>query len=90
MTPLLIGAEKAAKENNQNGSKSLVQLLNEIHSDEKLSNAAHWDDGNKIRDGIIKRAPEEMIKYVSQFTVKESELEEKTAEMTNAVGMCAS
>ncbi|OCL05481.1 hypothetical protein AOQ84DRAFT_390839 [Glonium stellatum] len=85
MIPLFIGAEKVAKENDQKGSKSLVQLLDEIHSDEKVSKAANWDDGNKIRDGIIKRAPEEMIKYASQFTVKESELEEKTAEMINAV-----
>ena len=62
----------------------MVQLLDDIRADKKLSTAAHWDDGNKIRDGILVRAKDEMIKYASQWTVKEDELEEKTAEMTNA------
>ena len=62
----------------------MVQLLDDIRADKKLSTAAHWDDGNKIRDGILARAKDEMIKYACQWTVKEDELEEKTAEMTNA------
>jgi hypothetical protein len=37
----------------------------------------------------LKRAPEEMIKYASQYSVQESELEEKTAEMINAAGKSA-
>lgn len=78
---LLLPAEKAAKGN----GKSIVQLIDEIKKDEKLSNAAHWSDGNKVRDGILARAPEEMIKIAAEYTVKPEELEEKTAEMTNAV-----
>ncbi|PQE28606.1 hypothetical protein CJF32_00005695 [Rutstroemia sp. NJR-2017a WRK4] len=76
----LLDAEKAAKPSN----KTLPELLDAIHADEKLSTAAHWDDGNKIRDGILARAPEEMLKYASQWTVPEDELEAKTVEMTNA------
>ena len=34
----------------------------------------------------MKRAPEEMIKYASQWTVGPGQLEEKTAEMINAAG----
>ena len=64
--------------------KSLVTLLDEIRVDSKLKAAAHWEDGNKIRDGILVRAPEEMIKYASQWKVGEHELETKTAEMVNA------
>jgi len=82
MSPFLLGAEKAAASSSD--STSLVVLLDEIRDDQKLSTAAHWDDGNKIRDGILARAPDEMIKYASQFRVKEQELEAKTAEMTNA------
>lgn len=78
----LIGAEKAAASNEN--SKSLVDLLDEIRADKKLSTAAGWDDSNKIRDGILVRAPEEMIGYASQFKVQENELEDKTAEMINA------
>lgn len=79
------GAEKAAK--GKKSSKSMVELLDEIRADQKLSTAAHWDDGNKIRDGIMKRAPEEMIKYASQWIVEADQLEEKTAEMINAAGI---
>jgi len=58
--------------------------LDEIRADKKLSNAAHWDDENKVRDGVMVRAPDEMIKYASQFKVEPDELEEKAAEMVNA------
>lgn len=76
----LLDAEKAAKPS----SKTLPELLDEIRADEKLSTSAHWDDGNKVRDGILVRAPEEMIKYASQWTVPEEELEAKTVQMINA------
>ena len=84
MSNLFIPAEKAAA--SEERSKSLVELLDEIRADQKLSTAAHWNDGNKIRDGILVRAPDEMIAYASQYRVSEDELEEKTAEMTNAAG----
>lgn len=79
---LLHPAEKAAR--TSKSSKSLVELLDEIRADKKLSTAARWDDGNKIRDGVLARAPEEMLKYASQWKVSPEDLEEKTAEMTNA------
>lgn len=79
----LFGAEKAAALSSS--SKNLVDLLDEIRADKKLSTAAVWDDPNKVRDGIMVRAPDEMIEYASQFKVREGELEDKTAEMTNAV-----
>jgi len=84
---LFFGCERAAKESRSKDEprKTIVQILEECRKDDKLSKAAHWDDGNKVRDGIIKRAPEEMIKYATHYTVKEGELEEKTAEMINAV-----
>ncbi|KAK4697001.1 hypothetical protein P7C71_g1018, partial [Lecanoromycetidae sp. Uapishka_2] len=80
--PFLLGAEKAAASTGQ--GKNMVDLLDEIRADKKLSTAAHWDDGNKIRDGIMVRAPDEAIKYASQWKVGANELVEKTAEMTNA------
>jgi len=83
----LLAAEKAAGGVGKKGSKSLKELLDEIYADKKLSTAAHWEDGNKIRDGIIKRAPDEMIKIGSQWTVSADQLEEKTAEMINANSM---
>ena len=80
---LLLPAENAAKNNQQ--SKSIVELLDAIHTDKELKNAARWEDGNKIRDGILVRAGQAMIDHASRFHVKPDELEYKTAEMTNAV-----
>ena len=81
----LLPAEEAAKDRSQGSSKSIVQLLDEIYEDKKLSAAPHWSDGNKVRDGILARAPENMIKIAAQYHVNADELDEKTAEMTNAV-----
>ncbi|KAI9834536.1 MAG: hypothetical protein M1819_002912 [Sarea resinae] len=82
---LLQGAERAAGDRNgKPGSKSLVQLLDEVRADPKLSTSAHWSDGHKIRNGIYERAPKQMIQYASQWTVGPEQLEEKTAEMLNA------
>ena len=82
---LLLPAEKASKEHPNDQSKKIVQLLDTIHDDETLRSAPHWDDGNKIYDGIIPRAGERMAELAGQYHVKPEELEDKTAEMTNAV-----
>lgn len=72
------------EKNAQPGNKTIPQLLEEIRVDKKLSTAAEWSDGNKIRDGILARAPDEMVKYASQWTVGKGELEAKTAQMMNS------
>jgi hypothetical protein len=89
MAPLFLGCEKAAKiKRGEEGlKKSIVQILQECKNDEKTRDSAQFDDGNKIRDGILKRAPKQMIRAASQYTIMEDELEEKTAEMVNAAGM---
>ncbi len=87
MTQFLLEAEKAAGDGTPADSKPVVQLLDEIYEDSKLSRAARWDDENKIRDGVIKRAGTELIDCVSQYKVHPKDLEEKVAEMINAAGM---
>ncbi|KAF3045941.1 hypothetical protein E8E12_008299 [Didymella heteroderae] len=86
MKPLFHGLEEAAEKNRgKSYGKTIVQLLEEVKKDDEVSNAAHWGDGNKIRDGIMKRAQEKMIMIASQYTIREDDdLEEKTAEMINA------
>lgn len=84
LAPFFSAVEKAAKEKDPSQGKTFVRLLGEIKADSKLKNAAHWEDGNKIRDGILKRAPDEMIDLASQWTVSPNELERKHAEMINA------
>lgn len=79
---LLLPAEKMATE--KRSEKSLFGLIEEIQACEKIINAPHWEDGNKVRDGLLARAPDEMIDLASQWQVKADELEKKTAEMVNA------
>jgi hypothetical protein len=88
MKPLFLGLEEAAEKNRGKGvRKTIVQLLGEVKNDKELYNAAHWEDGNKIRDGVMKRAQDKMIAIASQYTINEDDdLEGKTAEMINAAG----
>jgi hypothetical protein len=88
MAPLFLKCEKVAAENRgkEKAKTTIVQILEECKNDEKLRKAVQFKDGNKIRDGILKRAPEEMIKYATKYTVEESDLDSATAEMINAAG----
>lgn len=82
----LIPAEKAAGGIGNRGTKTMLQLLDEMRADKKLVESVEWPDSNKISEGVLQRAPEEMIKYASQYTVSADQVEEKLAEMINAVG----
>ncbi|KAL2010604.1 hypothetical protein VTN00DRAFT_6411 [Thermoascus crustaceus] len=81
----LIPAEKAAGGIGKRGTKTILQLLDEMRADKKLVESVQWSDGNKISEGVLLRAPDEMIKYASQYTVSADQVEEKMAEMINAV-----
>jgi hypothetical protein len=72
------------------GKKSLLELLNECRADKALTESVKWADSNKIKDGVMTRAPEQMIKYAAQFTVSEDQIEERLADMINTVGKCVS
>lgn len=78
----LLPAEKKANENKS--ETTLFDLIREIQANDKIVNAPHWEDGNKIRDGLLVRAPNEMIGLASQWQVKAEELEKRTAEMIMA------
>lgn len=79
----LLAAEKKAKNSNTK-SKSMIKLLKECRANEKIRSSPHWEDGNKVRDGVLVRAPNEMIELASQWRVSPEDLEKKTAEMIDA------
>ncbi len=79
--PFMLEAEKAAALKDK--GISMVELLDEVRADKKLSSAAQWDDSNKIRDGILVRAPHEMMRIAAKWKVMPGAVIEKTAEMTN-------
>ena len=78
----LLPTEKMATK--QKSKKSLFDLIKEIQANEKIINAPHWEDSNKIRDGLLVRAPDELITISAQWQVEPDELEKKTAEMISA------
>ncbi|GIZ49398.1 hypothetical protein CKM354_001242800 [Cercospora kikuchii] len=78
----LLPAEKATKQNGND--KSIVELLDELRSNKEIFDAPYWSDRNKIRDGLLARSPQPLIDIISQVRIKPSDLESKTAEMTNA------
>ena len=88
MGSLLKPAEEAGKEHTWI-CKSFIDLLDEIQRDEKLRDAPQWTDPNKLRDGIIVRAPERMTHHLAQVRIDSSKLDEKVAEMTNLVAYFA-
>ncbi|KIW89991.1 uncharacterized protein Z519_09421 [Cladophialophora bantiana CBS 173.52] len=67
---------------------TMVNLLSKIRTDAKVSTAAHWDDTQKVRDGVLARAKDEMIAYVAQWRVSPpystQRLDEAAAEVINA------
>ncbi|KAL4806396.1 hypothetical protein BDV18DRAFT_160464 [Aspergillus unguis] len=77
----LFPIEKAAGGIGQKGTKPLMQLLEEARANTKLASSVHFEDGNKLRDGVLKRAPEEMIEIAKQYTVSEEQIEQKVQEM---------
>ena len=64
-----------------------VNIMDKIRADTKLSNAARWSDDHKVRDGILARAKEEMIRYAREWRVEARHPEQAIAEMVNACGM---
>ena len=86
LAPFFLGCEKSASQNGPSSNpKTLYDLLDEIRANEKLATAAHWDDDNKIRDGILVRAAQEMMSIASQWRVLPEDLELRNAEMVSAV-----
>ncbi|KAJ5947597.1 hypothetical protein N7466_000612 [Penicillium verhagenii] len=78
-------AEKMAGEIGKPGQKSLLQLLNEIQRDNTLKSSVKFSDSNKFRDGVLHRAPKEMLQYAAQYTVSEEQIPERVADMINTV-----
>lgn len=70
--------------------KPLIQLIHEVRASETIRKAPQWSDfGNKMRDGVVGRAGEDMSALAAQFRIRnddEKELERRTAEM---ISTCA-
>lgn len=76
----LVAAEKASLDV-KGKMPPILDLMHEVAADPVLSKAAHWEDDNKIYDGVLARAADEAIRLCSKVRVNAEELEERTAEM---------
>ena len=85
MRKLFVPAEKAAERRAGEQSSTIVDLLDSIHENKELCEAPQWSDGNKLREGLLGRAADQMVECASRFHVNPDELQRKTAEMANAV-----
>lgn len=66
-------------------SKGLVQIQEEIHTNELLRQAMAYDHGVfQLRDGLLENARTEFLSTIGSWKVVPDELEEKTAESLNA------
>ena len=79
-------AEQLAGGIGNRGSKSLLQLLNEIRADAKLKESVKYTDPSNIADGVLTRAPQEMLKYASQYTVSADQVDERLVDLINTAG----
>lgn len=86
MSSFVLATENASRRTDGEANWSLTSLLEQIRADTKLSTAAEWEDGNKLRDGVFGRAFDDMVRYASLWTATPDNLSRKTAEMINAVG----
>ncbi|KAL4980873.1 hypothetical protein BDW66DRAFT_123393, partial [Aspergillus desertorum] len=79
----LFPAEQAAGGIGNPGQKTMLQLLEEARANTKLASSVRFEDGNKLRDGVLKRAGEEMIEIAAQYRVPEEQMAQKYAEVVD-------
>ncbi|KAH8908431.1 HypA protein [Coniochaeta sp. PMI_546] len=88
--PFMLESEKAARSSSAD-MPSIASLYEAVKANKKLASAAQMKDANKVRDGVLKRARDEMLQLASRIRVRPEQLEEKTVEMyDNAVYIAAS
>lgn len=83
-------AEAAASSSAPPKMTSVLDLYDEINNSEKLKTSARWEDNQRIFDGVLARAFDEMVTLASRVRIDEEELEERTVEMAHTAAYVAS
>ncbi|EXM35878.1 hypothetical protein FOTG_00246 [Fusarium oxysporum f. sp. vasinfectum 25433] len=87
---LTAAAEKAQASDAPPKMKTIGGLYEDAVKNEKLRKSSHWDDSNRIFDGVFTRAKDEMITLAARVRIGEEELDEKIAEMVHHSAFVAS
>ncbi|KAF4445168.1 hypothetical protein FACUT_137 [Fusarium acutatum] len=70
--------------------KTISSLYEVAVKNDKLRTSSHWDDSNRIFDGVFTRAKDEMVTLAARVRIDEEELDEKIAEMVHHSAFVAS
>ncbi|KAH7033090.1 uncharacterized protein B0I36DRAFT_361808 [Microdochium trichocladiopsis] len=84
---IFLEAEDGAVKNYQDKEKrmpSIISLMEEMRANEKIANSTKLSDGNKIRDGVMKRAPDETMRILTKVHVSPENFQEELAQMIDA------
>ncbi|SPJ73300.1 related to HypA-like protein [Fusarium torulosum] len=84
-----LAAKKAKASDAPPKMKTIIDLYEEVAKDEKLKQSSHWEDSNRVFDGVLVRAKEEMIDLAARVRIGEDELDERTAEMVHTSAFVA-
>jgi hypothetical protein len=82
--PIFEATERAAGRNRKAPSKTMTELLEAISTDADIHGTVERPQVDEIYSNVVGRAAEKLIGYLSQYHVRELELEQKTAETTHA------
>lgn len=83
---VLTEIEAAARTSNE--TESLINLQQEIHSNQKLRETMKYEYGVfQVRDGQLAHAKDEFMQVMVRWKVTSEDLQEKTAECLNSTGM---
>lgn len=93
----LVGSEALAAKLHAGGAEedyrmpSIASLYEQAAAHDKIASSVRNEDGNKLVQGVLTRAKDEMVALAAKVRVRPEELEERTVEMYNeAVFVAAS
>ncbi|KAI1176133.1 HypA protein [Nemania sp. FL0916] len=80
-------SERAASQTTSSSSPmpEIATLFDEVAADAKVGTAARWSDENKVHDGVLGRAFDDLVRIAGKVRVKPEELDARTAEMYNTI-----
>ncbi|KAL6237510.1 hypothetical protein BDW75DRAFT_238297 [Aspergillus navahoensis] len=82
----LFPTEEMQATNSEIPSKSMLDIMDELHSDPVISNAVQLTDPiNKISDGLLAKVCDKLIPYLAQYRVRpaEEDLAQQTIDMVH-------
>lgn len=82
----LLAAEREAGERDYDHVRGIAQLIDDLHDDPEVARVTHWEDPNKIRDGVLARAGNKMTAHAANWANAGRSLDYTTAELINAAG----